>query len=281
MIESPFGKANWYPHDKETLISDLKGYLQNGPNYESHQIQAIICPHAGYKYCGSVIGHAMSAIKDQNINHIIILGPSHKTYLKEQFITPDIIPFKTECGSSNINNEFIQSLEKIGGHQRNQKLFESEHSIWMMLPFIHLLHPNTSISPIIIGDISRQQSQAIANQISQFSSNDTLIVISTDFTHYGYQFDYVPFTANIPNEIAAIDNKAFQFIATKDSDGFWDWYHSVKTTICGRHSISVLLDYMNNNHHVMNKSYLQSGQLTNDWSHSVSYKSAIIGVEML
>ena len=279
-IKSPFGKANWYPHHKEDLIQNLDKYLHKCPTFKKKSINAIICPHAGYKYCGDVFGKSFGSTKGKSYDNIIILGPSHHKHLNQLFLVPTIDSFETELGISKVNKAFIDKFKNTSGQRVNNDLFIQEHSIWMMLPFIQHLHPNATISPMIIGDLSREQSKEVATIIKEEWSN-TLLVISSDFTHFGHSFNYVPFTMNIPTEIANVDKKALYYIATNDSDGFWNWHHSYKTTICGRYSISVLLDFMNDNHHVMNSEYFQSGHLMNDWSHSVSYQSVVIGSERL
>ena len=79
-----------------------------------------------------------------------------------------------------------------------------------------------------------------------------------------------PFTDNIPDNIHALDHTAIDFITRHDADGFWDWYHTTPTTICGRYAISVLLDLMDTTH-VIDTCYTRSGDISNDWDHSVSY----------
>ena len=66
--------------------------------------------------------------------------------------------------------------------------YANEHSIWMMMPFIHHYHPNATISPFIIGNLTREPLREFANDFAHHMSDTTLIVISSDFTHYGDSF---------------------------------------------------------------------------------------------
>lgn len=271
-MQCPFGKAGWYPSDEKILRKRLSSYLLN--TFQESQVSAIIAPHAGYSYCGSILGHAFGATQNQKINHIIIIGPSHYEYLNNEFHVPKHTVMSTEIGESKINQSFINQIKRIKNSKKKETLFKKEHSIWMMLPFIQTLHPDAEISPMIIGDITFEMVQELSDQIKANQDENTLLVISSDFTHYGTAFNYTPFIGHIPNEIKKFDQLAFEFIKTKNSKGFWHWFHENETTICGRYAISILLETLNHEK-LITSQYLQSGELNENWAHSVSYQSAV------
>ena len=276
-LRSEFGKVGWYPNTKEALIDYIDQTTQK--EWTINQPTALICPHAGYRYCGSILGHAMSSISNQLIEHIIVIGPSHYVALKNQWIVPIDASFTTEIGTSHLNSDCLSNISKLDGCLQNNEIFKQEHSIWMMLPFIQHLLPNATISPIIIGNISNDQCKLLAKTIKTHQSKSTLVVISSDFTHYGPNFNYVPFTNDISNKIKQIDKKALGFIQSKDALGFWNWFHNFQTTICGRYAISLLLELLNNDDEILDAKYQQSGELNNEWLNSVSYYGLIIGKE--
>ena len=121
---------------------------------------------------------------------------------------------------------------------------------------------------------------SIENIISLMRINkNTLLIVSSDFTHYGTSFDYTPFTNDIPNNIQKVDDTAFEFIQNKDANGFWQWFHDTPTTICGRYAIAIMLACLRNEM-LLSTHYAQSGEITQDWGHSVSYRSAAFGQEL-
>jgi hypothetical protein len=61
--------------------------------------------------------------------------------------------------------------------------------------------------PLVIGRMS-QDRDAIAREIRPLLGPRTLIVVSSDFTRFGPNYDFVPFKENIPARIEAMDDSA-------------------------------------------------------------------------
>jgi hypothetical protein len=100
---------------------------------------------------------------------------------------------------------------------------------------------------------------------------DTLVVVSSDFTHFGPRFGYVPFESDVPNRIRELDMGAVRLIEALDAGGFERYVLETGATICGRDAIDVLLRALPRG--VVGKlaAYDTSGNLAGDWDHSVSY----------
>jgi MEMO1 family protein len=277
-IQSSFGSKGWYPATEQELNAFMAQYMQPHLNAQQGAISALICPHAGYTYSGRVLGQTMQYTCNQAYERIIVVSPSHYVSLGNQCVVPGIHHMRTEFGESSLDIDCVNALKQEDYGLEGDDIVEKEHGIWMMMPFLQKLHPNTPVCPIVIGDLTRETLFGLADTLRSFTSN-TLIVISSDFTHYGNMFNYVPFTQNISQQIQDIDFKAKDFIANNDFDGFWDWFNKTPTTICGRFGIATLL-YMlqKRDTKVMHTCYEQSGALTNDWDHSVSYLGMAIGV---
>jgi AmmeMemoRadiSam system protein A len=103
---------------------------------------------------------------------------------------------------------------------------------------------------------------------------DTLIVASSDFTHYGPQYQYVPFKENIPEGLKKLDMGAFEYIAKLDARGFLGYTDSTGATICGRVPIAVLLETLGRDAKAEIVRYTTSGEIMGDYSNSVSYLAA-------
>jgi hypothetical protein len=102
-----------------------------------------------------------------------------------------------------------------------------------------------------------------------------LLVISTDFTHYGSRFDYVPFTSDVEENLRRLDLGAFEYIRRRDMRGFRRYVAETGATICGRDPLSVLAALMEGgDQEVRLLHYETSGTMSGDWSHVVSYIAA-------
>jgi len=99
----------------------------------------------------------------------------------------------------------------------------------------------------------------------------TLVVASSDFTHYGANFGYVPFKDDVPDRLKELDGGAIEKICNKDPDGLVDYLDTTGATICGRCAIGVLLSMLPDDAVVHKLHYDTSGAMLGDFSSSVSY----------
>lgn len=140
---------------------------------------------------------------------------------------------------------------------------EEEHSLEMHMPYIaHLLSsikPKNSqsnvqtgldtikILPIVVGAITKSMEFKIGEALkSLIAQDDTLIVVSSDFCHWGSRFGYQPRRSSqfddISEDIEDMDREAMNIIERCDIDEFHRYLRRTKNTICGRHPIGVLLN---------------------------------------
>jgi len=100
---------------------------------------------------------------------------------------------------------------------------------------------------------------------------DTLVVASSDFTHYGPRYQYVPFTQDIPAGIKKLDMGAWESIQKLDARGLLNYRDRTGATICGCVPVAVLLATLSEGTKAEIVRYATSGELTGDYSNSVSY----------
>jgi hypothetical protein len=83
----------------------------------------------------------------------------------------------------------------------------------------------------------------------------------------------VPFTENIPENIKQVDMGAYEYIAKLDSKGFLEYRYKTGATICGYIPIAILLSTLGEGVKAELVNYTTSGELTGDFTNSVSYLS--------
>ena len=84
----------------------------------------------------------------------------------------------------------------------------------------------------------------------------------------------MPFKENIPESLKKLDMGAFEFIQKLDAKGLLGYRDSTGATICGCVPIAVLLETLGKDAKVELVRYTTSGELTGDYSNSVSYLAA-------
>ena len=155
----------------------------------------------------------------------------------------------------------------------------------MHLPFMRLcLNEDTKIVPIMVGNLNDRESEAYAKVLAPyFERDDTLFVISSDFCHWGTNFDYQPMDKNfgqIWEYIQALDHKGMEHIANNDYRGFTNYLDQTQNTICGREPIRLLLQTIKNSKlntpDIKWIAYDQSDKVKRMNDMSVSYATAVI-----
>ena len=175
---------------------------------------------------------------------------------------------------AELDQEFISSLRKHPEFQSVMQAHSREHSVQIEVPLLQHVLGDFKLVPIVVGQLDQRSSRRIAEVLLQYIDSDTLVVVSTDFTHYGANFGYKPFDTDIEQNLKNLNMGAFRKIEEKDLAGFMNYYESTGATICGRCPIYVLLSMLPADAGVHLLKYDTSGNLTGDWSHCVCYISA-------
>jgi AmmeMemoRadiSam system protein B len=103
----------------------------------------------------------------------------------------------------------------------------------------------------------------------------TVIAASSDFTHYGRRFGYLPFEDNMREKLHALDNGAIDCILRKDSAAFQKYVDETGATICGAAPIALLLHMLPPGSQGTLLDYYTSGDIIGDYTDTVSYASII------
>ncbi|MCI5056783.1 MAG: AmmeMemoRadiSam system protein B [Flavobacteriales bacterium] len=246
--------AAWYASDSITLMKDLnnmfKFYMSNYKNnFDPNSVKAIISPHASLFYSGicamSSYGSLITTskdllIKNKQIKHVLILAPSHfKNF--NGIICPAFEQYQTPLGKIKINKTNVNLISKEINRQPQNDFFEQEHSLEMQLPFLQYAIENFKITPVIVGNINETNRNKIASILNKVIDDQTLVIISSDFTHYGEKFNYEPFIENKVGLIKTIDDKVFKGIFNQDYNRFEQVISETKATVCGRNPLRLFL----------------------------------------
>ncbi|OQK16578.1 extradiol dioxygenase [Methyloprofundus sedimenti] len=181
-IRQPAVAGLFYPDKPDILKSMISDYLhQVAPVNEAPQ--AIIVPHAGYIYSGEIAASAYARLQSRrnSIKRVVVLGPSHKVSFAglalshaEAFRTPiGDIPVDTEAIASIIHFPFV-------GYSDQAHLYE--HSLEVQLPFLQMTLDAFKLLPIVVGDCPAEQIEQVLELF--YGADDTLIVISSDLSHF-------------------------------------------------------------------------------------------------
>src|SRR5712671_1479554 len=145
-----------YPEDAgalRELIATLLGHARVAT--ELPPPQALIVPHAGYSYSGTVAAAAYSLIEPlrTRIKRVVLIGPSHRVFLRG-IALPQVRCFATPLGDIPIDTDCRDWLAKRGDVLASDMPHELEHCLEVQLPFLQTVLDEFRLLPLVVGSTS-------------------------------------------------------------------------------------------------------------------------------
>ncbi len=274
----PAFAGSWYSADRATLSAQLKGWMDAAVKAEMKSpVIALIQPHAGYSYSGPVAAFGAAQIAGASYKRVLVLGPSHRAYLKNSLCVPEASAMSTPLGSTPIDVDAVAQLRAWPFVKASDKIQLAEHSLQMQLPFLQAALKDFKVIPVIVGDLDNDSLGKAAEALRPLLDSSTLLVVSSDFTHYGSNYGFVPFEGDVKPKLYDVDMGAFKRIKEIDAVAFDSYIRETRDTVCGERPICLLLKLLPKDAEVAQLKYSTSGEVTGDFSNSVSYFSIAFG----
>jgi AmmeMemoRadiSam system protein B len=275
-VLGPAVAGRWYPLRRGDLARMVDGLLDEAgarSGAPAGGSRAAIAPHAGFAYSGAVAAAALRSIADADVDRIVLLGPSHYFGFAGAAVPDRAEAYRTPLGDAPIDLAAVASLRESASFRADDRLFEPEHALESELPFLQrLLGGRLAVVPVLLGGgATREEAARVAAAIAPLLGSGTRLVVSSDFTHYGPRFGYVPFDDEVPSRLRDLDLGAVRAIEAGDAAAFARYVDATGATICGRRAIDVLLRLPWAATGGTLLEYDTSGRMTGQWDHSVSY----------
>jgi len=277
VLDSPLA-GSWYPENAGELKAQFADYLSKVKEKKLNEVIALILPHAGYRYSGQTAAYGIKEISGKNYSRIIVIGPTHHVRMNNQVSVPSVTHYRTPLGEVPLDTEFIAAFKKNPFVISAPEAHRKEHSVQIEVPLLQYALKDFRLAPIVVGQLDDSTVKKVAAALLELLDDKTLVVASSDFTHYGNRFDYMPFGNNFTTQgrIKKLDAGAIEQIIKKDETGFTDYVDKTGATICGRDDIRILLAMLPPPASVHLLNYATSGEMMNTPADSVSYAAIAI-----
>lgn len=290
-VWEPQVAGRFYPGNETVLRDQINSFFKNVPKlFLNGRPVALISPHAGYQYSGQVAAYGYHTLMDSNFTRVIILSPNHfrsgKRFRGASIL--NVKNFKTPLGIIPVDQEACNQLldhakrTAVNSSKKSTPLFgvyegayQGEHSLETQLPFLQMSLGSFHLVPLVIGILIDDDFDRMADAIRPLLDEKTLIVVSSDFTHYGDGYNYVPFRKDVEKNITALDQGAFEKIRSRDFEGLKQYRKETGINACGLMPILLLLKLLPDNVTSEILNYDTSGHQSSNFSYSVSYASII------
>lgn len=189
-IRSPTVAGTFYPADPAALRKQIAGFLAeagNAPPSAAPPPKAIIGPHAGYVYSGPIAARAYARLAPARgkIDRVVLIGPSH--YVGFKGLAVDTAQaWALPNGTVQLDTEAIDAIRRLPGVGELEAAYTREHALEVHVPFLQHVLGDFRLVPIVAGDAPAETVAAVFDAL--WGGPETLIVVSTDLSHYlGYQ----------------------------------------------------------------------------------------------
>ncbi len=221
------GDGRWFPGDARTLMTMVEAFITQAadPGVSAGTVAAVIAPHAGYVYSGTVAGHAYRAVRDaagrgEGPETVVVLGFSHRVPFRGvAWLDADVI--QTPAGDLNVDTERLALLTAcVPGSFPDTRLHAGEHSAENQFPFIQAAVPGVPVVAGLIGGHDSDQCAALDGALSCIAATRRLTVIaSTDLLH-----------DTDGDRVLRSDQRTLAMMERLDSDGLnkaWSWTEQI------------------------------------------------------
>ena len=175
----------FYPRDAGSLAAEVDDLL-GGVNEFAPRLgypKALVVPHAGYIYSGGVAARAYDELVPARgfVKRVVLLGPTHRVAVRG-LAMPSAGGFATPLGTVRVDNAALDSVRDLPQVVVSDAAHAMEHSLEVQLPFLQKMLGDFALAPFAVGMASFAEVAEVIERL--WGGPETLIVISTDMSHY-------------------------------------------------------------------------------------------------
>lgn len=181
--------GRFYPAGAAALRAEVQRLLDAvdaGSDAAAPVPKMLVVPHAGYVYSGAVAAHAYARLarRRRQYRRVVLLGPAHHAALRGLAL-PEAAAFDTPLGAVPVDAEACARAAALPQVVRSDAVHAHEHALEVQLPFLQTVLDRFTLVPLAVG---QAPAEAVAEVLERlWGGSETLIVISTDLSHYlGY-----------------------------------------------------------------------------------------------
>jgi MEMO1 family protein len=174
----------FYPAVPAELQRQIAEFLySNGDAGTDPVPKALIAPHAGYVYSGPTAAAAYARVAPARgrITRVVLLGPSHFVGFRG-LAASSAEGWQTPLGTVPIDRAVVERLIETKLTGVLDAAHAREHSLEVQIPFLQQALGEFALVPIVAGDAPPEAVAALLGAV--WGGPETLIVISTDLSHY-------------------------------------------------------------------------------------------------
>ncbi|HEU0032914.1 MAG TPA: AmmeMemoRadiSam system protein B [Kofleriaceae bacterium] len=197
-VREPAVAGSFYPGSAAELGQAVDTLLAAAPRGACPK--ALVVPHAGYRYSGPIAASGFARLRDAatRIERVVLVGPAHRVYV-DGLAEPGVDALATPLGRIAVDRDALAQIDAAPHPRAHAR----EHCLEVELPFLQKLVPHAKLVPLLASDAPA--SEVGAALAALWGGPETLIVISSDLSHYHAPADARRLDARTAERILALD----------------------------------------------------------------------------
>lgn len=242
----PVAAGRFYPAAPQTLRAEIGTWLAQGKSFADatplkptkrtlDNLRGLMLPHAGYMYCGNVIGATLASHWSGTSagaalpERLVVLCPNHTGRGAPLGVWPEG-QWRTPLGNVPVDEEMTAALCGNGGFAPDVRSHLDEHAIEVLLPFLQCLpapegkpEATRRITPVCVG--TRRPADllaaglALADVARDCASRGEKVgfIVSSDMNHYENQEATMHKDALALSQVLACDPEGLLALVERDN----------------------------------------------------------------
>ncbi len=199
IVREPAVAGGFYPASPEACREHIEQLAPRDLDLPSlpDTIRGGIAPHAAWVFSGRVCATVLAAVAARAAHAppatFVLFGASHRR-LRHAAVLFAEGAWSTPLGLAHIDARLAERvLSSTSLVEDDSYPHQDEHSIEVQVPFIQYFFPRARILPILVEPSTRapEIGRAVARAV-QLSGGSAVYLGSTDLTHYGPNYGFLP-----------------------------------------------------------------------------------------
>lgn len=195
-VRDPVVAGKFYQSDAMSCRQAMDALLVDAchADFSSRRLFGGLVPHAGWSYSGAVAATVFSTLAESFAPDVIVMfGGVHRSMVDVAAMYCDG-KWNTPIGPVPVDERLAgRILEQTNLIVDNACAHEQEHSLEVQMPFIASLFPYARVVPIMVkpGPKAEAVGEAVGSVLQTYEYK-AMVVGTTDLTHYGPNYGFVP-----------------------------------------------------------------------------------------
>ena len=195
--------GSFYPEAPTRLAAQVRACLASATSTPGAPPKAVIVPHAGYVYSGPVAAAAYARLASLHdvVTRVILLGPTHRVPVRGLAV-PRARAFATPLGEVALDAAAIRDASALPQVIVSDDAHAAEHALEVQLPFLQSVLGTFTLVPLAVGRATPDDVAVVLDVL--WGGPETLIVVSSDLSHYHAYADAQRIDRNTADTILAL-----------------------------------------------------------------------------